>query len=113
MAASVYSNQGLQQRHRSQSDSNLLSPQEPNGAPAAMVRVGSVGDLSSRKKGKTRRFFHRLVRPWKWRKKNKFKDQGKRTHSWREDLLVVLREAGGGVGLVVYVVSWARLVGEM
>ena len=78
--ATSYSYQppGLQERHRSQSDSNLLSTPhlETNGS-ASLVRMGSVGELSPRvKKGKTRRFFHRLVRPWKWRIKRKYKDTG-------------------------------------
>ena len=78
--ATSYSYQppGLQERHRSQSDSNLLSTPhlETNGS-ASLVRMGSVGELSPRvRKGKTRRFFHRLVRPWKWRIKRKYKDTG-------------------------------------
>ena len=95
MATSYSYQPGLQQRHRSQSDSNLLStPQiEANGS-ASLVRMGSVGELSPRdKKGRTRRFFHRLVRPWKWRIKRKYKDTGESTNQ-RDESNCVLECAG-------------------
>ncbi len=57
----------LQQHHRSQSDSNLL---EANGG-APMYRMGSVGDLSPQKSTKKKGFLHKLVRPWKWKKKKR------------------------------------------
>ena len=74
-----YPQTSLQQRHRSQSDSNLLNPTDPseiNGtAGHSMIRMGSVGELSPHKSDKKKGFFHRLVRPWKWRKKRRGKDQ--------------------------------------
>ncbi|XP_003383494.1 PREDICTED: phosphatase and actin regulator 4B-like [Amphimedon queenslandica] len=74
--------ESLQQRHRSQSDSNLLtagstesSPGDPErGAEAnGMRRLGSMGDISPAKAShqKKKGFFHKLVRPWKWRKRGK------------------------------------------
>lgn len=88
---------GISQRHRSQSDSNLLSSsagdnmadstssQGSNGATGnssggGMVRVGSMGTLTthSGKDHKKKGFFHRLVRPWKWKKrKRSHKDRGR------------------------------------
>ena len=78
MATSYKYDQGLKLRHRSQSDSDLLNPHPETNGSASMVRMGSVEELSPNKKGRTRRFFHRLVRPWKWRIKRKYKDTGKR-----------------------------------
>lgn len=57
----------LQQHHRSHSDSNLL---EANGN-TQMYRMGSVGDLSPQKAAKKKGFLHKLVRPWKWKKKKR------------------------------------------
>ena len=71
----------LQQKHRSQSDSNLLSPGEQNGNPdsVAVLRSGtlggSMGDLSPQKSGKKKGFLHKLVRPWKWKKKKRKGDK--------------------------------------
>ena len=71
----------LQQKHRSQSDSNLLSPGEQNGNPdsVAVLRSGalggSMGDLSPQKSGKKKGFLHKLVRPWKWKKKRRKGDK--------------------------------------
>ena len=75
----------LQERHRSQSDSNLLATAESNGSTSGtgegsqftssggpFVRMGSVGDLSPGKStNKKKGFLYRLVRPWKWKKKKR------------------------------------------
>ena len=62
---------GLQERHRSQSDSNLLSS---NGvSEPVMIRTESASDLSPTKHTKKKGFLHKLVRPWKWKKKRKGK----------------------------------------
>lgn len=75
--------ESLQERHRSQSDSNLLSagvsesyrvgPESVEREENGMRRLGSVGDLSPSKTHhhKKKGFFHKLVRPWKWRKRGK------------------------------------------
>lgn len=98
MATYVYEQQeqqygsSLQQRNRSQSDSNLLGTStgditaELNGSGSSagegpIIRMGSVGDLSPGKPVgvKKKGFLYRLVRPWKWKKKKRFggKDHGK------------------------------------
>lgn len=75
--ASIYTYQpqegALQNRHRSQSDSNLLTAvaSTENGDGGVMLRMGSVGELSPHKIQKKKGFFHRLVRPWKWRKRKR------------------------------------------
>lgn len=79
MATVTYDQQplpSLQPRHRSQSDSNLLEANgsHPHTQQPEMYRMGSVGDLSPQKAAsasKKKGFLHKLVRPWKWKKKKR------------------------------------------
>ena len=68
----------LSERHRSQSDSDLLTPrQEVNGALVPKGVATSVDDMEVvHVGGKHRRsFFYRLVRPWKWGRRFKKKEK--------------------------------------
>lgn len=61
----------LQERHRSQSDSNLLNPGSNGVTGPVMIRTESASELSPNKHQKKKSFLHKLVRPWKWKKKKK------------------------------------------
>ena len=72
---------GLTARHRSQSDSDLLTPKsDRNGVFRMEQRDTSLDDMDGERK--RRSFFYRLVRPWKWGRP--FKKKGGKEGEERE-----------------------------
>ena len=74
---------------RSQSDSDLLAPKQGNNGVfqhGGMRRNTSVDDFETG--SKKRNFLHKLVRPWKWRKKKKNGKGAFKNQPWSEILNV-------------------------